>query len=96
MDRGLLSRFSRFRFFGWSCRHRQRSKGPRQLTEYRLTGIVPARLTPKRKKALAELVGRQGTMRELGRHADVSEGVLRGLLSAGALEELARRRGYAA
>ena len=39
--------------------------GPRQLTEYRPTGLVPDRLTPQREKALAALEGRQGTVREL-------------------------------
>src|SRR5215204_6254138 len=33
--------------------------GPRQLTEYRPTGLVPDRLTPQREKALAALEGRQ-------------------------------------
>lgn len=60
--------------------------GPRQLTEYRLTGTVPDRLTPLREKALAALEGRQGTIRELSRHANVSEAVLRGLVPTGALE----------
>lgn len=62
--------------------------GPRRLTEYRATGIVPQRLTAQREKALETLVGRQGTMRELAHHSGVSEGVLRGLLNAGALEAI--------
>src|SRR3954462_15574139 len=60
--------------------------GPRQLTEYRATGVVPERLTPQRERALAVLEGRQGTIRELADHAGVSDGVLRGLMNAGALE----------
>lgn len=60
--------------------------GPRQLTEYRPTGLTPARLTPQREKALASIEGRQGTIRELAAHAGVSDGVLRGLVAAGALE----------
>src|SRR6188472_3364426 len=52
--------------------------GPRQLTEYRPTGLIPGRLTPQREKALAGLEGRQGTIRELAHHAAVSDGVLRG------------------
>jgi primosomal protein N' (replication factor Y) len=60
--------------------------GPRQLTEYRPTGNIPARLTPQREKALATLEGRQGTIRELARHAGVTDAVLRGLVNAGALE----------
>src|SRR3954447_23644622 len=45
--------------------------GPRQLTEYRLTGNVPERLTPQREKAITSLEGRQGTIRELAEHAGV-------------------------
>ena len=64
-------------------------EGPRQLTEYRPTGAVPERLTPQREKALAALEGRQGTIRELADHAEVSDGVMRGLVNAGALEAVA-------
>lgn len=63
--------------------------GPRQLTEYRQTGVVSERLTPQREKALASLEGRQGTIRELAAHAGVSDGVMRGLVNAGALEAVA-------
>src|SRR4051812_5083744 len=63
--------------------------GPRQLTEYRPTGVVPDRLPPQREKALAALEGRQGTIRELANHAQVSDGVLRGLVNSGALEPIA-------
>src|ERR687898_758885 len=58
----------------------------RQTIEYRSTGFVPERMTPQRLKALAALEGRQGTIRELCRHAEVSDAVLRGLVRAGALE----------
>src|SRR5213592_678508 len=50
--------------------------GPRQLTEYRPTGLSPDRLTPQRQKALKAIEGRQGTIRELANHASVSGGVL--------------------
>src|SRR6476469_926654 len=63
--------------------------GPRQLTEYRPTGLVPDRLTPQRKKALAAIEGRQGNTSELAEHAGVSYAVIRGLLNAGALEAVA-------
>ena len=63
--------------------------GPRQLTEYRPTGLVPDRLTPQREKALAAIEGRQGTTSELAQHAGVSYAVIRGLLNAGALEAVA-------
>lgn len=64
-------------------------EGPRQLTEYRLTGVNPERMTPQRVAALTALEGRQGTVRELADLADVSDSVLRGLINAGALEALA-------
>ena len=64
-------------------------EGARQLTEYRLTGTAPERLTPQREKALAQLEGRQGTIRELANHAGVSDAVLRGLVNAGTLEPVA-------
>jgi len=64
-------------------------EGPRQLTEYRTTGAVPDRMTPQREKALAAIDGRQGTVRELADHAGVSDGVMRGLVNAGALEAVA-------
>ena len=48
--------------------------------------MSPERLTPQRQKALAALEGRQGTIRELAQHAQVSDAVLRGLVKAGALE----------
>ena len=66
--------------------------GPRQLIEYRPTGVVPERMTPQREKALAALEGRQGTVRELADHAGVSDSVMRGLVNAGALEAGRGRR----
>ena len=60
--------------------------GSKQLTEYRPTGDTPARLTPQREQALERLAGRQGTIRELADIAEVSDTVLRGLVTAGALE----------
>ena len=62
---------------------------PRQLIEYRPTNTVPARLTPQRSQAIARLAGRQGTIRELADIAEVSDTVLRGLVTAGALEAIA-------
>ena len=61
-------------------------EGPRQLTEYRPTGLAPDRLTPQRKKALAGVEGRQGTIRELADDSGVSDSVMRGLVNTGALE----------
>ena len=62
--------------------------GPRQLVEYRPTGSAPARLTPQREQALSRIEGRQGTVRELAAHAEVSDAVMRGLVNAGALERV--------
>lgn len=56
------------------------------LTEYRLTGQEPARMTPQRLQALDLLHDQQATMRELAEIAGVSEGVLRGMLSTGLIE----------
>ena len=62
--------------------------GPRQMVEYRPTGLAPGRLTPQREQALARIEGRQGTVRELAAHAEVSEAVMRGLVNAGAIERV--------
>ena len=62
--------------------------GPRTMIEYRPTGTAPARLTPQREQALGGIEGRQGTIRELAAHAEVSEAVMRGLVHAGALERV--------
>lgn len=61
-------------------------RGGGTTTEYRLTGEVPARLTPQRAAALEKLAGEQATMRELAALAGVSEAVLRGMAGAGLLE----------
>ncbi|OCC22714.1 primosomal protein N' [Croceicoccus estronivorus] len=61
-------------------------KGPATMTEYRLSGVEPQRMTPQRAVALDSLQGEQATLRELAGIAGVSEGVLRGLANAGALE----------
>ena len=62
--------------------------GPRQMIEYRPTGTLPERLTPQRQKALAAIEGRQGSVRELAAHAEVSDAVLRGLINLGAIERI--------
>jgi primosomal protein N' (replication factor Y) len=62
--------------------------GPRHMVEYRPTGMVPTRLTPQREQALSRIEGRQGTVRELAAHAEVSDAVMRGLVNAGALERV--------
>lgn len=61
-------------------------KGPASITEYRLTGGMPERLTPQRQAAMEALEGEQATIRELAGIAGVSEGVLRGLVNHGVLE----------
>jgi primosomal protein N' (replication factor Y) len=60
--------------------------GGRTVTEYRATGLVPERLTPQRAQALERIGERQGLVRELALAADVSDGVIRGLCKAGAIE----------
>jgi primosomal protein N' (replication factor Y) len=60
--------------------------GARSVVEYRATGAVPPRLTPQRAQALEWLGDRQGLVRELATVADVSDGVIRGLVKAGAIE----------
>ena len=61
-------------------------KGPATMTEYRLTGGLPERMTPQRQAAIDALVGEQANIRELSGIAGVSEGVLRGLVNQGVLE----------
>jgi primosomal protein N' (replication factor Y) len=60
--------------------------GARTVIEYRATGHVPPRLTPQRAQALERIDTRQGLVRELATIADVSDGVIRGLVKAGAIE----------
>ena len=60
--------------------------GSRTVTEYRPTGAVPPRMTPQRSQALERLTGLQGSVRELSGWAEVSDGVVRGLVNAGAIE----------
>ena len=61
-------------------------KGGGTTTEYRLTGHEPPRMTPQRQAAVDALHGEQATIRELAEIASVSDGVLRGMVSAGMLE----------
>lgn len=61
-------------------------EGARTVTEYRLTGDVPARLSPQRAQALERLGDRQGLVRELALAAGVSDAVIRGLINVGAME----------
>ncbi|MEO7914651.1 MAG: primosomal protein N', partial [Novosphingobium sp.] len=61
-------------------------RGGGTMTEYRLSGREPARLSPQRAVAMDALVNEQATIRELAALASVSEGVLRGMVNAGILE----------
>ncbi|MFC0686008.1 primosomal protein N' [Novosphingobium clariflavum] len=61
-------------------------RGGGTTTEYRLTGMEPARLTPQRAAALDALQGEQASIKELAELASVSDGVLRGMVGAGLLE----------
>src|SRR5690606_34838716 len=64
-------------------------RGPSTITEYRLSGGLPERMTPQRQAAIEALEGEQATIRELAELAGVSEGVLRGLVNQGMLEPIA-------
>jgi primosomal protein N' (replication factor Y) (superfamily II helicase) len=60
-------------------------EGGRSVVEYRLTGLVPEKLTPQRAQAIERIGSAQGLIRELAAIADVSEAVIRGLVKIGAL-----------
>src|SRR5688500_6735865 len=61
-------------------------EGARTVIEYRATGHVPERLTPQRGQALERIGDRMGLVRELAIIGGVSDGVIRGLVKAGAIE----------
>ena len=63
-------------------------EGARAIVEYRATGQVPQRLTPQRAQALERIGERQGLISELALAAGVSDGVIRGLVKAGAIEPI--------
>ena len=58
----------------------------RPISEYRLNGTVPDRMTPRREQALEKLAGVQGTISELAFKADVSIAVIRGLEKLGVFD----------
>lgn len=55
------------------------------VTEYRLAETIPERLTAQRARAVERLGSAQGLVRELATIADVSEGVIRGMIKANLL-----------
>jgi len=61
-------------------------EGTKLAVEYRATGLTPDRLTPQRAQALERIGDRQGLIRELATIADISDGVIRGLVNTGAIE----------
>jgi primosomal protein N' (replication factor Y) len=61
-------------------------EGAPTVVEYRLTGKAPDKLTVQRAQALERIGERQGLIRELATIADVSDGVIRGLVKLGAIE----------
>lgn len=69
-----------------------RIEGASRIEETAQTANAPApakpapRITPQRQRALDALAGQQANMRELAKIAQVSQGVLRGMLGAGLLE----------
>ena len=60
--------------------------GDRNIIEYRVGAALPGRMTPQRTQALEGIGDAQATARELADLAGVSDGVIRGLIKAGALE----------
>lgn len=63
--------------------------GPgRAITEYRLSGAPPVRMTPQRQIVYDTLGDAQATVRELAALAGVSEGVIRSLVQSGAFEAI--------
>jgi primosomal protein N' (replication factor Y) len=58
----------------------------RPISEYRLNGKVPERITPQRQLALEKLVDTQGTISELAVKAGVSVAVIRGLEKLGVFD----------
>jgi len=58
----------------------------RPISEYRMNGTLPGRMTPQREQALEKLVGVQGTISELANKAGVSIAVIRGLEKLGAFD----------
>ncbi len=61
-------------------------EGSPTVVEYRLTGVVPDKLTAQRAQAIERIGERQGLVRELAMIADVSDAVIRGLVKLGVLE----------
>ena len=63
------------------------ARAPRARPEKRIaaTGAAPARLTPAREKVLAAVAGFEGAPADLARAAEVSSGVVKGLIDEGVL-----------
>ncbi|MEZ5655754.1 MAG: primosomal protein N' [Sphingobium sp.] len=62
--------------------------GEKSTVEYRASGAPINRLTEQRAKALDQIGDLQATVKELAEHADVSTGIIRGLIKNGALEPI--------
>ncbi len=58
----------------------------RPIIEYRLNGLIPRRMTPKRQQVLDNLGDMQGMIGELAHKADVSVAVIRGMEKLGAFD----------
>lgn len=63
-------------------------EGGGTVTNYRASGAGPEHLTVKRAQALSRIGDRIGSVRELAFIADVSDGMIRGLVKDGAIESL--------
>lgn len=62
--------------------------GPSMVSEYRLTGQMPERMTSQRELVFERLADEQATVRELAEAAGVSEGVIRGLIQQGCFQQV--------
>ncbi|KQM62402.1 MULTISPECIES: YqaJ viral recombinase family protein [unclassified Sphingomonas] len=62
-------------------------QGGGSVAMYRATGAVPEKLTAKKSQALDAIGNRCGSVAELCFLADVSDGVIRGLIKDGAIEK---------
>lgn len=60
--------------------------GGNTITQYRATGKPLSKSTPARQKALDSIGSREGSVKDLSIIADVSDGVIRALVTDGAIE----------
>ena len=86
VDGGLLSRAARLGAAHGAALLRRAGGRARRSPNIAPPASVPERLTPQRAQALERIGERQGLVRELAIIGGVSDGVIRGLVKAGAIE----------